>query len=58
MMELVSLVLTTFNCRENLLKTLASIENQDYPEIEVVIKDGGSSDGTLDVIKEYSQNSK
>lgn len=57
MMELVSLVLTTFNCRENLLKTLASIENQDYPEIEVVIKDGGSSDGTLDVIKEYSQNS-
>lgn len=49
----VSLVLTTYNCADNLRKTLDSIEQQDYPDIEVVIKDGGSTDGTLDVIKEY-----
>ena len=56
-MKLVSLVLTTFNCKDNLQKTLASIENQDYPQIEVVIKDGGSTDGTLDVIRNYEKDS-
>lgn len=57
-MELVSLILTTFNCRDNLKKTLESIESQDYPALEVVIKDGGSSDGTVGVIKEYEKSSR
>ena len=57
-MKKVSLILTTYNCKDNLLKTLESIEKQDYSEVEVVIKDGGSSDGTLDVIKEYQKKSK
>lgn len=56
-MELVSLILTTFNCKSNLKKTLESIESQDYPHLEVVIKDGGSSDGTLDIIREYEKAS-
>ncbi len=50
-MELVSLILTTFNCKDNLKITLESIESQDYPNLEVVIKDGGSSDGTIGIIK-------
>lgn len=50
----VSLILTTYNCRENLTKTLESIDMQDYPDIEVVIKDGASTDGTVDVIREYA----
>ncbi len=49
----VSLILTTFNCRENLEKTLESVDRQDYPNIEIVIKDGGSTDGTIDIIREY-----
>ena len=53
----VSLILTTYNCKHNLVKTLESIEKQDYPEIEVIIKDGGSTDGTLDVISKYQENS-
>ena len=53
----VSLILTTYNCKENLKKTLRSIEEQDYPNIEVIIKDGGSKDGTLEVIKAYSKQS-
>ena len=51
----VSLILTTYNSAENLPKTLASIDEQDYPDIEVVIKDGGSTDGTLDIIEEYAK---
>ncbi len=51
----VSLILTTYNSAENLAGTLESIEKQDYPRIEVNIKDGGSTDDTLKIIKEYEQ---
>lgn len=54
----VSLILTTFNSKSNLTKTLASIENQDYSNVEVIIKDGLSSDGTRELISEYKKNSK
>lgn len=57
-MNSVSLILTTFNCKENLKKTLASIESQDYPELEVVIKDGGSTDGTLDIVRHFEKSSR
>lgn len=53
----VSLILTTYNCTENLKRTLKSIEEQDYPDIEVVIKDGGSTDGTVEVIRDYAEHS-
>lgn len=56
-MKKVSLILTTFNSSENLVCTLSSIEEQDYPLLEVNIKDGGSTDGTLDIIKEYQTSS-
>lgn len=52
-MKKVSLILTTYNCREHLDTTLQSILEQDYPLIEVVIKDGGSTDGTQEVIRSY-----
>ncbi|MBR3602246.1 MAG: glycosyltransferase [Lachnospiraceae bacterium] len=57
-MKKVSLILTTYNSKDNLEKTLSSIEIQDYPNIEVVIKDGGSTDGTLDIIREYQEKSE
>lgn len=56
-MKKVSLILTTYNSSKNLPKTLESIEKQDYPAIEVVIKDGGSTDGTLEIIKRYEKES-
>ena len=54
----VSLLMTTWNCREALKKTLKSVLTQDYPAIEIVIKDGASSDGTVDVIREFGENLK
>lgn len=57
-MNKVSLILTTYNCADNLKTTLKSIENQNYADIEVVIKDGMSTDETLNIIKEYQKNSK
>lgn len=54
MMIKVSLLVTTYNVREDLKITLAGIEQQDYASIEVVIVDGGSDDGTVDVIREFA----
>lgn len=48
------MLVTTYNVKENLKKTLADIEEQDYPSLEVVIVDGASCDGTLDLIKEFA----
>lgn len=56
-MNKVSLILTTFNNQENLPKTLESIEMQDYPLIEIVIKDGGSKDDTISIIEKYKNKS-
>lgn len=50
----VSLILTTYNCKENLVRTLHSIEQQDYLDIEVVIKDGKSTDGTVSIIEDFA----
>lgn len=57
-MKTVSLILTTYNSEENLERTLESIEMQDYPSIEVAIKDGGSTDRTLEIIEAYTRESK
>lgn len=57
-MQTVSLILTTYNCAENLVRTLKTIDMQDYQAIEVNIKDGGSTDDTLEVIKEYVTKSR
>lgn len=47
----VSVIIVTFNAAEFLQKCLDSIYKQSYPNIEIVIMDGGSTDGTLDIIK-------
>ena len=51
----VSLILTTYNCENNIMKTLNSIKEQDYPSIEVVVKDGGSTDGTLEIVEKFKK---
>ncbi|MFI3201048.1 MAG: glycosyltransferase family 2 protein [Eubacteriales bacterium] len=54
-MKKVSLILTTFNSKKNFEQTLRSIDEQTYGNIEVIIIDGASVDGTLDIIKEYAE---
>jgi len=48
-----SIVTINYNNAEGLRKTLASVATQTYRDIEHVIIDAASSDGSLDVIKEY-----
>lgn len=53
----VSLILTTYNSERYLPSTLESIAAQDYANLEIIIKDGGSSDRTLEIIEKYCQDS-
>jgi glycosyltransferase involved in cell wall biosynthesis len=49
----VSIIVPSFNSVKTIEKTLSSISNQDYPNIELIVIDGGSTDGTVDIIKKY-----
>lgn len=47
------MLVTVYNAEENLAATLQSIEEQAYQNIEVVIVDGGSTDGTVALIRQF-----
>ncbi len=49
----ISMVVPSFNQGHFLGETLKSITEQRYPNLELIVVDGGSSDATLEVIKEY-----
>lgn len=53
-MKKVSLLVTTYNSRQNLPATFESVQMQDYAAIEVVIVDGASTDGTVDLIRDFA----
>ena len=46
-----SIITPTLNNRNSLIKTINSIEKQNYKNFEYIVIDGGSTDGTLEVLK-------
>ncbi|XOA42575.1 MAG: glycosyltransferase family 2 protein [Candidatus Nealsonbacteria bacterium] len=49
----VSIVTATFNHVKYLEETILSVKNQNYPYLEHIIVDGGSTDGTIEILKHY-----
>ena len=49
----ISIITTTFNRPEFLEDTIQSVLVQGYPNLEYIIIDGGSTDGTADIIRKY-----
>ncbi len=50
---LITVITVVFNGEKYLEETILSVINQTYDNVEYIIIDGGSGDGTLDIIKNY-----
>jgi glycosyltransferase involved in cell wall biosynthesis len=50
---LVSIITPSLNTGSFIRETLKSVAEQDYPLIEHIVVDGGSSDGTLEILQDY-----
>ena len=49
----VSIITVSFNSAKTIADTIESVLSQDFSQIEYIIVDGGSSDGTVEIIKQY-----
>jgi glycosyltransferase involved in cell wall biosynthesis len=50
-----SVVTVTLNAAATLERTIASVQQQTYPGIEQIFVDGGSTDGTIDIIRRLAR---
>ena len=49
-----SIITINYNNKEGLRKTIESVVGQSFRDFEYIIIDGGSTDGSIEVIKEYA----
>lgn len=56
MKEKVSVITVSFNAVSSIQRTIDSVASQSYENIEYIVIDGGSKDGTLDIIKNNLDN--
>jgi len=55
MLPRISIIIPSYNKAEFVEETLISIISQKYSNLEIIIQDGASTDGTLEIIKKYAK---
>lgn len=53
----ISIITAVYNRVDTIEHAMRSIQSQSHPNLEHIIQDGGSTDGTLDVIRNFSNDS-
>jgi glycosyltransferase involved in cell wall biosynthesis len=48
-----SIITVSFNSAATIRSTIDSVRAQDYSEVEYIVVDGGSRDGTIEIVREY-----
>lgn len=51
---IISVITVCYNAVVSIEETMLSVLNQRYDKVEYIVIDGGSKDGTLDIIKKYA----
>jgi len=57
-LPLVSIVMTAYNAEDTVQEAVESMLNQDWPNLEVLVCDDGSSDGTWDILNAMARRCK
>ena len=50
-----SIITVNYNNKEGLRKTIESVIHQTYRDFEYIVIDGGSTDGSAEIIREYDK---
>ena len=53
---LVTIIIASYNQEKYIADTITSVLNQDYDNIELIVVDGGSTDGTMDIVHGYEKD--
>jgi glycosyltransferase involved in cell wall biosynthesis len=56
MLPKISIIVPTLNQARFIEETIQSVISQKYPNLELLVLDGGSSDGTLEILQKYSDS--
>ena len=50
---LVSIIIPCYNCKRWVRQAVESCLNQTYPNIEIIVVDDGSTDGSVEVLRQF-----